>query len=104
MPQRSSWVRTDPKISPASMGKPGFGLAWKIKLPGEPALASILDRYIGYCGFRSYAFVGSRRESWNSGKTMTAPVRESGISGSGSQIYLGTSDGTVYAFGFPTEH
>lgn len=57
--QRSSWVRTDPKISAANMQKPGFQLMWKMKL-GKEALsaASLMDRYIGYRGFRSYAFVG----------------------------------------------
>jgi outer membrane protein assembly factor BamB len=44
------------------------------------------------------------KELWNSGKTMTAPVKIGGLSGSGSQIYVGTSDGTIYAFGFPIEH
>src|SRR5580700_6246701 len=34
--QRSAWVRTDVKISPESMQKPGFGLAWKVKLNSEP--------------------------------------------------------------------
>ena len=52
-----------------------------------------------------YALDGSTgSELWNSGKTMTAPVRSSGVSGSGGQVYLGTSDGTIYAFGFPIEH
>ena len=44
------------------------------------------------------------KELWNSGKTMTAPVRTSGLSAIGSQVYLGTSDGMIYAFGFPIEH
>jgi hypothetical protein len=57
--QRSNWVRSDPKISLEHFQKPGFALAWKIKLNGEPSIASTLDRYIGYRGFRSYAFVGS---------------------------------------------
>lgn len=57
--QRSNWVRSDPKISVEHFQKPGFALAWKIKLDGEPSIASTLDRYIGYRGFRSYAFVGS---------------------------------------------
>lgn len=57
--QRSAWVRTDPKISAASMQKPGFQFMWKSK-PGSDALSapSLMDRYIGYRGFRSYAFVG----------------------------------------------
>jgi hypothetical protein len=57
--QRSSWVRTDPKISVERMQKPGFALAWKIKLNGEPGVAATLDRYIGYRGFRSFAFTNS---------------------------------------------
>ncbi len=55
--QRSSWVRTDPKISPAAMEKPGFQLAWKLPLKGDLGPAVLLDRYIGYRGFRSLAFV-----------------------------------------------
>ena len=58
-PHRSSWVRTDPKISVERMQKPGFAVAWKIKLNGEPGVAATLDRYIGYRGFRSYAFTNS---------------------------------------------
>ena len=43
--QRSSWVRADPRISPDSMRKPGFQLAWKVKLASEltpPALLALL--------------------------------------------------------------
>src|SRR5580692_1528615 len=58
--QRSSWVRTDPKISVSSLDKPGFQVAWKVKLTSEPSVAATLDRYIGYRGFRSFALVGSR--------------------------------------------
>ena len=62
--QRSSWVRSDAKISPDTMRKPGFQLVWKIKPKNEarqlnsltpPAL---LDFYIGYRGFRSLGFAG----------------------------------------------
>ncbi len=35
-PQRSSWVRTDPKISADSMQKPGFQLLWKLPLRNDP--------------------------------------------------------------------
>ena len=34
--QRTSWVRTDDKISVASMAKPGFELQWKVKLDNQP--------------------------------------------------------------------
>jgi outer membrane protein assembly factor BamB len=52
-----------------------------------------------------YALDGETgKELWNSGKALTAPVRNGGLSAIGSQIYLGASDGTFYAFGFPIEH
>lgn len=61
--QRSSWVRTDPKISLASMVKPGFQFIWKVKLKDRPLSAPVLlDRYIGYRGFRTYAFIGGAGE------------------------------------------
>src|SRR5881392_1199015 len=64
--QRSSWIRTDPKISTASIQqeKPGFKFLWKLKLDNEAkqlnALTQpvLLDRLIGYRGFESLAFVG----------------------------------------------
>jgi len=58
--QRSSWIPTDPKISVNRIQNPGFQVAWKIKLTGDPSVAATLDRYIGYRGFRSFALVGSR--------------------------------------------
>lgn len=57
--QRSSWIRTDPKISVERLRTPGFALVWKIKLDHEPGPAATLSRYIGYRGFRSFAFLGS---------------------------------------------
>ncbi len=56
--QRSSWIRSDAKISVDRVRQPGFALAWKIKLNAEPGLAATLSSYIGYRGFRSYAFLG----------------------------------------------
>src|SRR5689334_8628734 len=61
--QRSSWVRTDAKISKASMQKPGFALVWKVKLKNDPrgmaalSTPALLDRYIGYRGFRTLGFI-----------------------------------------------
>lgn len=52
-----------------------------------------------------YALDGTTgKDLWNSGKTITSSVRGGGLSGGGSQVYLGTSDGTLYAFGFYIEH
>jgi outer membrane protein assembly factor BamB len=62
--QRSSWVRNDAKISPATMRKPGFELVWKVKLKNEARQLDSLtppvlfDFYISYRGFRSLGFVG----------------------------------------------
>jgi outer membrane protein assembly factor BamB len=62
--QRSSWVRSDGRISPESLSQPGFGLVWKIRLD-NPARQlngltppALIDFYIGYRGFRSLAFLG----------------------------------------------
>src|SRR5215813_4613629 len=62
--QRSSWVRTDAKISKESVQKPGFELLWKAK-PGNTArqLNSLtppvlIDFYIGYKGFRALGIFG----------------------------------------------
>jgi hypothetical protein len=60
--QRSSWVRSDAKISKENMQKPGFQFLWKMKLKNPPRqLNSImppatLDRLIGYRGFRMLGF------------------------------------------------
>jgi hypothetical protein len=59
--QRSSWLRSDAKISTASVKD--FQLAWKLKLNNEPRQLNaltppvLLDFYIGYRGFRSLAFL-----------------------------------------------
>jgi hypothetical protein len=34
--QRTSWIRTDDKISVGTMSKPGFALQWKTKLDNQP--------------------------------------------------------------------
>src|SRR5437867_129175 len=62
--QRSSWVRTDAKISTESLRKPGFELVWKLKLNNTARQLNslsapvLIDFYIGYKGFRSLAFIG----------------------------------------------
>src|SRR4051812_25301002 len=40
--QRTSWIRTDPKISVESMSKPGFELQWTTKLENKAAQANAL--------------------------------------------------------------
>jgi outer membrane protein assembly factor BamB len=43
------------------------------------------------------------KDMWNSGSTMTAFAHGTGLSSSPGQVYLATSDNTVYAFGMPYE-
>jgi outer membrane protein assembly factor BamB len=62
--QRSFWIPSDPQISRAGLEKPGFRFLWKVKLNNDAVQlnsltpAVLMDRYIGYRGFRSLAFVG----------------------------------------------
>src|SRR5579883_1156278 len=61
--QRSSWIRTDAKISPASLRKGGFDITFKIAADpsARESLAAplTLNSYIGYRGFRSLVFLGA---------------------------------------------
>ncbi len=63
--QRSNWVRSDAKISPESMSKPGFQLSWKMKLNSSArqlhslTAPVLLDFYIGYRGFRALGFMST---------------------------------------------
>jgi outer membrane protein assembly factor BamB len=51
-----------------------------------------------------YALDGTTgKELWNSGLTIASFAR-GGLSGGGGQVYVGSNDGTLYAFGFPMEH
>jgi outer membrane protein assembly factor BamB len=62
--QRSHWIPSDARISRESLGSAGFQFLWKVKLDDQAvqsqslAPAVLIDRYIGYRGFRSLAFVG----------------------------------------------
>jgi outer membrane protein assembly factor BamB len=44
------------------------------------------------------------KDLWNSGRKIASAVRGGSLSAGNSQVYLGSSDGTLYAFGFPIEH
>jgi outer membrane protein assembly factor BamB len=67
--QRSSWIRSDPKISRESLQKPGFQLLWKLKLDNDPRHLNSLtppplfNLPIGYREFRSLAFVGGSSDT-----------------------------------------
>lgn len=63
--QRSSWVRFDNKISAESVSSPEFQLLWKMDFENEPRQMNsltppvLLDRLVGFRGFRALAFFGS---------------------------------------------
>ncbi len=63
--QRSSWVRSDPKISREGVQKPEFRFLWKVNLADKSSRANslssaiLLNHYIGYRGFRDLAFVAN---------------------------------------------
>ena len=58
--QRTSFVRTDPKISVTAMQAPGFQFLWKRKLDNERLTQPLLlPNIIAYKGFKALAFVGS---------------------------------------------
>ena len=57
--QRSNWIKADAKISAESLRKPGFAFLWKVKLANSPSQPMLIDRYIGYRGFRSLGFAGT---------------------------------------------
>lgn len=62
--QRSSWVRSDRKISPETVAGPEFQFLWRMQTPNESRSGSaltapvLLDFLISHRGFRSLAFVG----------------------------------------------
>ncbi len=59
--QRDAWARTDARISTARMGE--FSFLYKVKASNDAkqgysmSSAIMVDSYIGYRGFRSYAFL-----------------------------------------------
>jgi PQQ-like domain len=58
--QRTASVRTDAKISLASMQSSGFQFLWKRKLDSQPLTQPLLlPNIIAYKGFKALAFVGS---------------------------------------------
>jgi len=61
----------------------------------QEATVSIEDRtFWSNSGFDTEAILRTAGNNFRAG----------GITGGGTQIYLGTHDGTLYAFGFPMEH
>src|SRR5438132_14012375 len=68
-PQLTFSISTDAKISRDGFQKPGFEFLWKRKLNNESVQlnsltpAVLMERYIGYRGFRSLAFLGGSSDT-----------------------------------------
>ena len=115
---RSSWVPTDPKISRESLQKGGFQLTWKVKLNNEPkglnglTPPTLLDRYIGIHGFRSYGFVAGSSDNvyaidtdlaridWQARFPSKSPMHDASLSCPGGMT-TGTARSVSTAFGAP---
>jgi hypothetical protein len=71
--QRTASIRNDPRLSVQTLQKPGefgpFKFLWKLKLEYDPKAPTaltqpiLLDRIIGFRGFKSIAFVGTQSET-----------------------------------------
>ena len=71
--QRTSWIRSDPKISLETMSKPGFELQWTSKLDNQPRLLN-----------------GLTAGATANGVTLFVPV--SVVAGSSNNIYMVDND------------
>src|SRR3982750_4078090 len=107
--QRSSWVRTDPKISKEGVAKPDFRFLWKLKLGDNPQVnslppAALLTKYIGYRGFRDLALVESNNDKVygidvDLGRIeWTAPLKAQGGGGCAGDLTAGLARPTVATF------
>src|SRR5258708_5228645 len=62
--QRSAWLRADARLTPEAVKKGEFAFLWKAKFDNQPRQLNslttpvVLDRLIGYRGFKALAFVG----------------------------------------------
>lgn len=61
-PQRTSWVRSDPQVTPTKIVKPdSFKFLWKVAMDataGKAAEPILISTYIGYRGFKALTVVG----------------------------------------------
>ena len=94
--QRSNWLRSDAKISPEVLAKPGFELLWKVKLNNIPrpmnsvTPPALLDFYIGYRGFRTLGFFGGSSDTVTGIDTDLSRIEWEKKIGSGAAAGAGT--------------
>ncbi|MFN7933423.1 MAG: hypothetical protein U0R19_08860 [Bryobacteraceae bacterium] len=98
--QRSNWVRTDAKIAPTTLQKAGFAHLWKMKFTNTArqfnalTQAMIMDRLIGYKGFRALVFLsGSSDQVIVADSDLARPEWQLTLPGGSSQAGTATCPG-----------
>jgi outer membrane protein assembly factor BamB len=67
--QRTSWVRSDPKITKDALQKGGVEFLWSAKLDNQPGQSTsltqpvLLPNIISYKGFKALAFIGGNSDN-----------------------------------------
>lgn len=100
--QRSNWLRTDGKISPTTLQKAGFAHLWKMKFNNAArqlnalTQAMIMDRLIGYRGFRALVFLsGSSDQVIVADSDLARPEWQVTLPGGSSQAGTATCPGAL---------
>lgn len=95
------------------LGAGGVEEGWTAGGAGKVSAASVVNGvvFLADSGSASahavlYAVdAGSGKQFWSSGNSIASYMGPgAGLAAGGSAIYLGTHDGTIWAFGFPIEH
>ncbi|MBL8178970.1 MAG: PQQ-binding-like beta-propeller repeat protein [Bryobacterales bacterium] len=100
--QRSNWLRTDAKIAPNTLQKAGFAHLWKMKFNNAAkqfnalTQAMIMDRLIGYKGFRALVFLsGSSDQVIVADSDLARPEWQVTLPGGSAQAGSATCPGAL---------
>ena len=89
--------------TPASRHSPSLNFTTRsdFAVPGGPEAGATSSASVPAM---LYAMNGTNGAAlWNSGQTMTAALSGRSFWSATGQVYVGTTDGVVYAFGYPME-
>jgi outer membrane protein assembly factor BamB len=90
--------------------------AWKLNgttlesgwtAPAAPASVAVVNGVVFTAARNTVSALDAAtgKQLWTSGNAITSPISSlGGLAAGGSSVYLGTQDGTLYAFGFQIEH
>ncbi|MCB1020153.1 MAG: PQQ-binding-like beta-propeller repeat protein [Acidobacteria bacterium] len=89
-------------------GKPSLEPEWKSDI-ASPLAPIVVDNVVFAASGKGasvlHALDGATgKPLWTSGKAISAPAAQTGLTAGPSTVYLATRDGALYAFGFPIEH